>query len=239
MPAGFFTLSGPCIAIETLATGRNTDLIPQKRGAVTEVAEAATVTLQASGRTSCALALCLVCIVSLPTFGNTKTAQEEKRGWAKAALVCLVALKAGLITPLARVRFPEKSWRALFHTSSFMENVALHALQAVSPLGTFAGITAPVTLSASLAGKIQVILLSTALILALPKEQDLGWISARCAAGGRVAAPALAAARSAGLPVIPVVSWGTERSTRARVGQNQAGVAGRAGEGTLCSAGFT
>lgn len=44
---------------------------------------------------------------------------------------------------------------------------------------------------------------------------------------------------SAGLPVIPVVSRGTERSTRARVGQNQAGVAGRAGEGTLGSAGFT
>lgn len=48
--------------------------------------------------------------------------------------------------------------------------------------------------SASLAGKIQVILLSTALVLALPKEQDLGWISARRAASGRVAAPALAAA---------------------------------------------
>lgn len=47
---------------------------------------------------TCALALCLVCMVSLPTFGNTGTAQEEERGWAEAALVCLVALKAGLVT---------------------------------------------------------------------------------------------------------------------------------------------
>lgn len=44
---------------------------------------------------------------------------------------------------------------------------------------------------------------------------------------------------SAGLPVIPVVSQGAERSTRARVGQDQAGVAGGTGEGTLASAGFT
>lgn len=168
----FFTFSGPCIAIETLATGRNTDLILQKCGAITELAQAATVTLQASRRTSCirwkaqphwdtakpgqplvcravprvrvealrcvlptwqresrqwvksydgswqgvpssfahcpcikltvltcALPPCLVCVVSLPTFGNTEAAQEEERGWAKAALVCLVALKAGLITP--------------------------------------------------------------------------------------------------------------------------------------------
>lgn len=48
---------------------------------------------------TCALAPCLVCVVSLPTFGNAEAAQEEERGWAKAALVCLVALKAGLITP--------------------------------------------------------------------------------------------------------------------------------------------
>lgn len=103
MPAAFFTLSGLWIAIETLATGRNTDLILQKRAAVTEVAQAATVTLQASRRTSCALALCLVCMVSLPTFGNTGTTQEEERGWAEAALICLVAPKAGLVTPLAHV----------------------------------------------------------------------------------------------------------------------------------------
>lgn len=49
----FFTLSGPCIPIEALATGRNTDLILQKAGAVTQVAQAATVTLQAPRRTSC------------------------------------------------------------------------------------------------------------------------------------------------------------------------------------------
>lgn len=52
MLAGFFTLPGRHIAIETLATGRNTNLILQKRGAVTEVAQAVTVTLQASRRTS-------------------------------------------------------------------------------------------------------------------------------------------------------------------------------------------
>ena len=48
----FFALSGPRIAIETLATGRNTNLILQKRGAVTEVAQAVAVTLQASRGTS-------------------------------------------------------------------------------------------------------------------------------------------------------------------------------------------
>lgn len=117
--------------------------------------------------------------------------------------------------------------------------MAFHALQAVSPLGTFAGVTAPVTLSASVGGKVQVILLSTAVVLALPEEQDLGCISARRAAGGRVAAPALAAARSAGVTVIPVVAQGAEWSTRARVGQHQAGTAGRTGQGTLASAALT
>lgn len=48
---------------------------------------------------TCALTPCLICVESLPTFGNTEAAQEEERGWAKAALVCLVALKAGLVTP--------------------------------------------------------------------------------------------------------------------------------------------
>lgn len=44
---------------------------------------------------------------------------------------------------------------------------------------------------------------------------------------------------SAGVPVIPVVSQGAERSTRARVGQNQAGLAGGAGQGTIASAALT
>lgn len=44
---------------------------------------------------------------------------------------------------------------------------------------------------------------------------------------------------SAGLPGIPVVAQGAARSARARVGQDQAGVAGRARQGTLASARFT
>lgn len=44
---------------------------------------------------------------------------------------------------------------------------------------------------------------------------------------------------SAGVAVIPVVAQGAERSTRARVGQHQAGTAGRAGQGTLASAALT
>lgn len=42
-----------------------------------------------------------------------------------------------------------------------------------------------------------------------------------------------------GLPVIPVVSWGTEWHTHAGVGKNQAGVAGRAGKRTPAGAAFT
>lgn len=44
---------------------------------------------------------------------------------------------------------------------------------------------------------------------------------------------------SAGLSVIPVVSQGAEWSTRTRVGQDEAGIAGRTGKGTLASASFT
>jgi len=43
----------------------------------------------------------------------------------------------------------------------------------------------------------------------------------------------------AGLPVISVVSWGTDWHTHAGVGENQAGVAGRAGKRIPTSAGFT
>ena len=43
----------------------------------------------------------------------------------------------------------------------------------------------------------------------------------------------------AGLPVIPVVSWGTDWYAHAGVGENQAGVAGRAGKRTPAGAGFT
>lgn len=44
---------------------------------------------------------------------------------------------------------------------------------------------------------------------------------------------------SAGLPVVPVVSWRAGGRTRAGVGENQAGVAGGAGERTCARAGFT
>lgn len=47
---------------------------------------------------------------------------------------------------LARVRLLVESCGALFHTSSFVENTALHTLQAVGPQGAFTSITAPVTL---------------------------------------------------------------------------------------------
>lgn len=43
----------------------------------------------------------------------------------------------------------------------------------------------------------------------------------------------------AGLPGIPVVSLGADWNTHAGVGENQAGVAGRAGEWTPTGAGFT
>lgn len=46
---------------------------------------------------TCALSLCLVCVVSLPTLVNTTSVQEEKRGLAKAALVRLAALQAALV----------------------------------------------------------------------------------------------------------------------------------------------
>lgn len=48
-----FTLSCPSVAKESLTTGRNTDLVLQKGGAVTEVAQAITFTVQATRRTSC------------------------------------------------------------------------------------------------------------------------------------------------------------------------------------------
>lgn len=102
MPADF-TLSGPLIAIESLSTGRNANLVFQKGVAITEVAKAVTVTLQAPVRTSYAFSLCVVCIISLPTLINALSVQEEKWGFTKAALICLVTLKAMLITPLAHV----------------------------------------------------------------------------------------------------------------------------------------
>lgn len=43
----------------------------------------------------------------------------------------------------------------------------------------------------------------------------------------------------AGVALIPVVSWGTGRNTHVGVGQNQAGVAGRAGKRAPAPAGFT
>lgn len=48
---------------------------------------------------TCALVLCRVWIISLPTFGNTVSIQKEEWGFTKAALICLATPEAVLITP--------------------------------------------------------------------------------------------------------------------------------------------
>lgn len=96
------------------------------------------------------------------------------------ALVGTLALETVAVTAGAGV--PVVLWRALLHAHTILENVAVHALQAVCSERPSTGIATPVTFFASLGGDVKIVLRGAALILAFPKEQDLAWVSAGGAA---------------------------------------------------------
>lgn len=125
----------------------------------------------------------MVCKVPLPTFLDTLGFQEEKWPFTAGTLMGPLALETVTVTTLAEAHVPVERWRALLHAGTLLENVAIHALQAVSSQRTTACIATPITLSACLGGDVKIVLWGTALILAVPIEQDLAWISAGGTAG--------------------------------------------------------
>lgn len=125
----------------------------------------------------------MVCKVSLPTFLDTLGFQEEKWPFTTGTLMGTLTLETVIITALAEAHVPVERRRALLHAGAFLQNVAVHALQAICSQRATACVATPITLSARLGGDVQIVLWGTALILAVPKEQDLAWISAGGTAG--------------------------------------------------------
>lgn len=122
--------------------------------------------------------ICMFCKVPLPTFLDTLGFQEEKWPFTAGTLMGTLALETVAVAALAEARVPVKRWGALLHAGPVLENIALDALQAVCPQRPAARIATPVTLFACVGREVKIVLWGTALILTIPKEQDLVWISA-------------------------------------------------------------
>lgn len=161
----------------------NTKATLQKEPLVTAVTPGAVAALQAPPRAGCAFATCMICKVSLRTFLDTLGFREEKGLLTAGALTGSLALQTVAVTAPAEARVPEEGGRALLHAGPALQNVAIHALQAVCPQRPAARTATPVTFFACLGGKVKIVLWGTALLLTLPKEQDLVWISAGGTAG--------------------------------------------------------
>lgn len=155
----------------------------QKESMVTEVTSVSAAALQTPPRAGCAFAICMICKVSLPTLLDTLGFQEEKRLFTAGALMRALALQTVVVTAPAEAHVLVKGWCALLHAGPVLENVAIHALQAVCPQRPAARIATPVTFFACLGGDLKIVLWGTSLILTFPKEQDLLWISAGGTAG--------------------------------------------------------
>lgn len=168
---------------EAWNAGGNTKTTLQKEPMVTEVTPFPVAALQAPPRASCAFAICMICKVPLPTFLDTVGFQEKKWPITAGTLMRTLALETVVVTTLADACIPVIRGFTLLHTGTILEDIAIHALQAICPQGPAACVAAPVTLFACIGGEIKIVLGGTALILTISKEQDLVWISAGGTAG--------------------------------------------------------
>lgn len=150
---------------------------------VTDMTSVPTAALQARPRAGCTLVFCVICKIALPTVLDTMSFQKEKWPFTAGALMRTLALETVAVTALAEAPVLVERWQTLLHTGPVLEDVAVHALQAVCPQRPSALIATPVALFACLGGDIQVVLRGTALILAFPKEQHLAGVSAGGTAG--------------------------------------------------------
>lgn len=210
-------------------TARNTEATTQKEPVGTEVTLVPGAALQAPLRAGCASVLCVICKVPLPTFPDTLGLQEEKRPLAAGALVGTLALDTVAATALAEARVAVERWRALLYAGAVLEHVAVHALQAVCSQRPAAHVATPITLSARVGGDVKIVLWGAAVVPAFPKEQHLVRVSAGGTAGLRITAPTMYVAALASAAVIWIVSGEAGGAAGTNVGQNEAGVAGRAG----------
>lgn len=215
----------------------NTKAALQKEALLTPLTPVPAATPQACPRTGCALATCAICKVPLPAFLNTLGFRQEIGLFTACTLMGALALETVVATALAEAHVPVERRRALLRAGPVLQDVAVHALQAVCPQRPAARVATPVALSAYPGGEVQIVLWGAALILTFPEEQDLVWVSAGGTAGLGITASTVLAAWLTSTAVIEIVPGEAGRAAGAKVGQNEVGIARGAREGSCALAG--
>lgn len=147
------------------------------------------------------------------TFKHTVSLQDGVGRLTVLTLSWTSTLQTVVITAETSVSVLIGTEGASLCADAVLQDVSLHALQAVGPQRTFAGVTAPVTLSAGAGRGVEVVLVGAAVVLTLSEQQHLGRVAARSANAGRVARQALAVARLTGPMAVVIVTEGTAGST--------------------------
>lgn len=165
-----------------------------------------------------------------PTVQNAVSLKDGKRRQAALTLGGAETLLTVSITRLTHVSVLVEAFGAARRADAVLQNITVHTEEAVRPQGTTTRVTAPVTLSAGSGRSVQVVLMSTAVVLTLSKLKHLCGVSARCTGSAHLTGETLMVTRLTGPMTIVMVTNGTFRSTDTQGRQNGIYRTGSTGE---------